>query len=264
MELSVICATKNEQSNLERLLSSLKKQSFGDFEMIVIDNFSKDQTRKIAQNYTKLVFQKGPERTVQRNFGLTKAKGKYVLFVDADMQLEPTVLEECSNLMDRNPKLAGIVIDEISKGSTFLSKVKALEKQLATGEETIEAARFFRKKDLLKIGGYDEKLISGEDWDLSQRMAKFGPFGRIKSKIYHFENQSIWQDIKKKYYYAKNIGPYIRKYPKLWKSHQANFRNRLKILFKKPDLILKHPLEFLGLLFLKSAHFAAFIAAKYL
>ena len=165
--------------------------------------------------------------------------------------------------MDKNPKLSGIVIDEISKGTSFLSRIKALEKQLTTGEETIEAARFFRKKDLVKIGGYDEKLISGEDWDLSQRMAKLGPFGRIKSKIYHFENQSIWEDIKKKYYYAKNIKPYAQKYPKLWNRQQANFIYRMKILFKKPDLILNHPLEFLGLLLLKSSHFAAFIVAKY-
>lgn len=263
MTISVIIATKNEQNNLERLLASLKKQTLKDFETIIVDNYSTDQTLKIAQKYTSKIFQKGPERTVQRNFGLKKAVGKYILFVDADMQLQPNLLKESVNEMDKNPKIAGIVIDEISKGSSFLSRVKALEKQLTAGEEMIEAARFFRKKDIVKIGGYDEKLISGEDWDLSQRISKLGTFGRIKSKIYHFENQSIWEDIKKKYYYAKNIQPYAKKYPKLWQNQQANSLFRLKILFKKPDLILKNPLEFLGLLLLKSAHFAAFLITKY-
>ena len=261
MTISVIIATKNEQKNLERLLVSLKRQTFQELETIIVDNYSTDRTAQIAQKYTSKVFQKGPERTTQRNFGIKKAGGKYILFVDADMQLESNVLGECLKSMENNPKLSGIIIDEVSKGAGFLAKIKALEKQLTTGEETIEAARFFRKKDLVKIGGYDKKLISGEDWDLSQRMAKFGEFGRIKSKINHFENQSIWQDIKKKYYYAKNIQPYARKYPKLWNNQQANFISRIKILFKNPDLIRKNPLEFTGLLLLKLSHFAAFIIA---
>ena len=113
MEISAVIATKNEQDNLQRLLVSLKRQTAKSFEIIIVDNYSTDRTTQIAKKYTSKVFQMGPERTTQRNFGLKKAAGKYILFVDADMQLQSNVLKESVSAMDKNPKLSGIVIDEI-------------------------------------------------------------------------------------------------------------------------------------------------------
>ena len=260
MKISVIIPTKNEQKNIRRCLESLKIQGLQSFEIIVVDNYSKDKTVSVAKRYTKKVYLKGEERSAQRNFGLKKARGKYVLFVDADMQLSPDILKQCYALLERNPKLAGIIVDEISRGTTFLARAKALEKELTRGQKSIEAARFFRKKDLIKIGGYDEKLVSGEDWDLSWRIAKFGNFGHVRAKIYHFENHSILEELKKKYYYAKNIQRYTNKHPLLFKK-QAGF-GRFSMLFKNPKMILANPAKFAGLLILKSAQYLVYLLAK--
>jgi glycosyltransferase involved in cell wall biosynthesis len=261
MNLSVIIATKNEGKNIERLMTSLKKQTYQDFEIIIVDNFSNDNTCNIASRFTKKIFQKGPERSSQRNFGLTKAQGQYVLFIDADMELEKEVLEECYTTMQRNPKISGIIIDEISVGSGFLSKVKALEKKLYTGQEDVEAARFFKKKDLERIGGYDENLTAGEDWDLSQRAKRLGGIGRISAKILHHEDSSLVSDVKKKYYYAKQIHKYALKNPQDFKRLAGI--GRFLMLFKKPKIILNQPIEFLGLLFLKLTHYLAYLVARF-
>lgn len=259
MIISVIIPTKNEEVNIGRLLKSLASQSFNKFEVIVVDNYSNDRTLQIAKKYTRKVYRYGPERSAQRNFGLQKAKGKYVLFLDADMQLKKHILKECLEKI-KNKKISGIFIDELSIGKNYLSRVKNLEKKIYSGQKEIEAARFFRTKDVKKIGGYDEQLIAGEDWDLSLRMRRFGKLARIKSKIYHFENQSFWQDIAKKYYYAKNIHKYALKNPSEFAS-QSGF-NRFLILFKKPKIIFRNLPEFLGLIFLKTGQFLAFEISK--
>ena len=93
IRISVIISTKNEAKNIGRLLASLKKQTFLPHEIIVVDNQSSDETVKISKNYTPLVFDKGPERSAQRNFGIRKATGNYILYLDADMILSPEILE---------------------------------------------------------------------------------------------------------------------------------------------------------------------------
>lgn len=261
MKISVIISTKNEEKNIRRLLLNLKKQTFDNFEVIVVDNFSTDDTLKIASKFTDKIFQKGFERSSQRNLGLKKASGKYILFLDADMVPESDVLNQCYLLMESNKNLAGVLIDEISIGKGFLAKIKALEKDLYYGGQFIEAVRFFRSKDLVQIGGFDENLISGEDWDLSQRIKKLGSFAKISARIYHYEESSLISDIKKKYYYAQHIKKYAVKHPKFFKK-QAGVFDRFLLLFSKPKLILKHPAEFVGLIFLKYLQFLAYIIAN--
>lgn len=259
--VSVIIATKNEQRNLERLLTSLKTQTFKNFETIVVDNFSTDDTRQIAAKYTPYVFKVGNERSAQRNFGLRHAKGKYVLFLDADMQLEKSILAQCVQKMTKGPKLAGIAIDEVSIGTNLLARIKNIEKEIYRNLPEIEAPRFFKRRDILKIGAYDKNLISGEDWDLAERIKKIGTIGRIDAVIYHHETESLFTDIKKKFYYAKHIAKYTRKNPKAFQK-QASLIWRFLILFKKPKIIAKYPREFLGLLILKSAQYLAYLLAK--
>ena len=84
-KVSVIIPTKNETNNIKACLESIRRQTYPYLEIIVVDNNSKDNTKSIALNFTKLVFNKGPERSSQRNFGAKKAKGDFLLFIDADM-----------------------------------------------------------------------------------------------------------------------------------------------------------------------------------
>lgn len=260
VQISVVIATKNEEENIGRLLASLTQQTFKDFEIIVVDNYSTDKTRQIAQEFTDKIYIRKPERSAQRNFGLKKSKGQYIIFADADMELKKNLLAACYQKLSKNPKLSGIILKEISKGHGFFARVKTLEKKIASKSPCLAAARFFRKKDLQKIGGYDQNLIAGEDWDLSQRMTKFGKLATVSSAIYHWEITSFWQDVCKKYYYARNIQKYQDKHPESFKK-QAGL-NRLLELFQNPEAILAQPAEFTVLIALKTAHYAAYLLAR--
>ena len=111
-------------------------------------------------------------------------------------------------------KLQGIIIPEISFGEGYWAKCKALEKNCYVGDETIEAARFFNRKLITKIGGYDKKMISGEDWDLMIRAKEQGAkIGRVDSHINHNEGKmSLIGDLKKKLYYSKKSSNYLDKH----------------------------------------------------
>ena len=93
--VSVIITTRNEERNIEKVLVSVKNQTYKDIEIIVVDNDSMDKTVEIAKRFTKRVYNKGPERSAQRNLGVEKARGRYVLIVDADMELTSGVVESC-------------------------------------------------------------------------------------------------------------------------------------------------------------------------
>ena len=112
--VSVIVTTKNEDRNIGACLESVVQQSMPPLEMIVVDNFSEDKTAEIAQEYGAKVFQLGPERSAQRNYGVEKAHGVYILYLDADMRLSPKVIEECVNCCEADSGVSGIYIPENS------------------------------------------------------------------------------------------------------------------------------------------------------
>lgn len=124
--VSVIITTKNEEKNLENCLKSIKAQTYSPdkIEIIVVDNDSSDTTKEIALQYTQLVFNKGPERSAQRNYGVEKSSGKYFLYLDADMILSEKVVAECVEKMEADSDLVGLYIPEIIMGDSFWCKVR--------------------------------------------------------------------------------------------------------------------------------------------
>lgn len=249
--VSVIITTKNEENVIEDILGSIKKQSFKNFEIIVVDNNSTDKTVKISKGYTKIVFNKGPERSAQRNFGVRKAKGEYVLILDADMQLSKKVLEECVRVAQKSG-FGAIVIPEKSFGRGFWAQFKIFEREFYEGEEDIEAARFFKKTLFKKFGGYDLSMTGPEDWDLPLRMRKAGvKIGRIKSYILHNERSfSPLRSARKKFYYASQAKVYLKRHPEMIVS-QGNLLLR-PVFFKKWKKLLANPFLSLGMFVVRS------------
>ena len=92
---SIIIPTLNEELFLPTLLVSLTEQSFGDFEVIVIDGSSADKTVAIASSFEKklprleIIVSKIAGLPLQRNLGAKAARGSYFIFVDADSVLFP-------------------------------------------------------------------------------------------------------------------------------------------------------------------------------
>ena len=104
--VSVIVTTKNEERNIGACLESVVQQSMPLLEIIVVDNYSEDKTRDIAREYGAEVFEKGPERSAQRNYGVEKALGQYILYLDADMRISSGLLEDCVNRCEADSEIS--------------------------------------------------------------------------------------------------------------------------------------------------------------
>lgn len=248
--VSVIVAAYNEEKNITRLLKSVKKQTYKNTEAIVVDDGSTDNTAKLAKKYTKNVYiRKHAERSVQRNFGVSKAKGKYVLILDADMELSPGVIESCVETAEKN-SLKLLIIPEKTITRTFMSKIRAFEREMYMGDSTIEVARFFDKKIFKEYKGYDVNLTGAEDYDLPKRISAKHKIGWAKAWIYHHEEDlTLIKQLKKKYYYASKSTLYAEKHPDLVKT-QGN------LLFRKAYLrnwrhFLKHPILAISFIFVR-------------
>lgn len=248
--VSVIITTKNSSITLPTLLKSIKTQSYKNFEIIIVDNFSTDNTIKIAKNFTQKVFIKGPERSAQRNFGASKSKGKYLLIIDSDMELSKNVIKECVEIAQEK-KISAIIIPEKTTGQGFIQNIRRFEREMYEGDLSIELARFYSKKIFVSVGGYDEDLTGPEDYDLSYRVGRQNKIGRIKSYILHNEeNLTLSKLLQKKFYYASKGALYAEKHPEL-------IRTQGTILFRKSYLknftkFIKHPITGLSFLFVRS------------
>lgn len=255
--VSIVVPTKNSSRTLAECLESITHQSYPNIELIVVDNFSDDTTPSIAKEHTKHFFSKGPERSYQRNFAIEKATGEFICIIDSDMNLEPEVIEQCVDLMATNKKTVGVTIPEESFGEGFWAQCKKLERSFYVGVPYMEAARFFYRKDFLDIGGYDVEMVSGEDWDLSQRIESRGKLARTSAYIHHDEGHiSLLKTIKKKLYYAKLFASYTANSGSQEKvGQQTNLFGRYKLFFSHPNKLFHNPILGLGMLFMKTCEF---------
>ncbi len=257
--VSIVIATKNEEKNIKSFLDSIEAQTYKNIEIILIDNFSPDKTAEIAREYKIQIYQKGPERSSQRNYGASEAKGDYLLFPDADMSLSPNVVDECVLAIQKGTKTVAVIIPEISIGQGFWAKCRKLEKEFYVGNDNIEAARFFKKDIFHKLEGYDATLVSGEDWDLSNRARKLGAIERVSASIYHNDGtMNLIKTAKKKFYYGKKISTFTSKSDNSEVgTNQMGAVARYKMFLANPKKLFSNPFVGIGLLVLKTVEFSA-------
>ena len=220
----------------------------------MVDNNSTDDTKDIARKFTDKVFNQGPERSAQRNYGAAQAKGEYLLIHDSDIYFAKTSVAECVELL-ADGKYQSAILPEESIGNGYWTKIKAYERSFYVGNDYIEAARFFRTDLYNKLGGYDETLTGPEDWDLTIRIREAGyKIGRTKSFLLHDEGElNLFGSTKKKAYYANDMGKYAAKHPD-WFKKQMSFLVR----FTPQQLaaaVLSHPIKLVSMIIMKGLEF---------
>ena len=249
--VSVIVTTKNEDDVVGDLLSSILKQTYKHIEIILVDNGSTDNTIETVSKFKEVkIYQHGPERSAQRNYGAKKSVGDFLFFLDADMELTPRVVEDCATKINQETA-EGMVVPEQSKWINFWGEVKAFERSFYSekGDPVTDAARFFSKKIFDKIGGYDETITGPEDWDLPDRIREAGfKIGRSTEIIYHHEqNLSLPGLFKKKFYYGLNAHKYLSKHNIPIFSPKTIYFLR-PLFYKSWTKLVKHPILSLAMI----------------
>ena len=211
--VSVIIPTKDSENTIDLCLQSIKAQSYNNVELIIIDNYSRDRTKDIARAYGAKIYLKGPERCTQVNFGVSKARGKYVYRVDSDFVLEPNVVKEAVDSCEVLGFDAIAVHNTSDPTVSFWARVRKMERDSYRTDEVHVGARFWRKEVFESVGGFDVDLVAGEDYDLQNRLIRSGyRVGRIKAQETHIgEPKNMAEIFRKHYYYGQNIGRFIQK-----------------------------------------------------
>jgi len=250
---AAIVTTRNSAATLEACLASVQRQTVP-VTLIVVDNFSTDDTPAIARRYTSNLLQAGPERSRQRNLGANMAASTYLLFVDSDMVLAPSTVAEC--VEQAQAGFRAVIVPEVSEGQGFWAACKALERACYVGDDTIEAARFIETALFTELGGFDEELTGEEDWDLTASIrAKGLPVGRSRTPLIHDEGRlRLGETMRTKFYYGRTMARYLRKHPRTARSQARLFR---PAFFRNRRLLRAQPLRTVGMFAMKSGELGA-------
>ena len=209
--VSIIIPTYNSGDTLELCLKSIKNQSYKNIEVIIVDNYSQDETETIAKRYKVKFFKiKGSLSTAKR-YGITQAKGDFIFFLDADQILERDAVEICVSIC-LNRRVDALEISESSIASNFWGKCIALSRNIFEGSEIV-LPRFLSRKvfEKLKIA---QGLLFGEDYAIYLELRHLGlKLIRVKKcLIKHFEDTSLKSMIKKYYKYGKSAITFSKRY----------------------------------------------------
>jgi glycosyltransferase involved in cell wall biosynthesis len=191
--VSIVVPTLNEEKYLPRLLESLNWQTRTDFEVIVADAASADGTLEVAQQWNCRLAPGG--RPAQgRNQGARLAQGQYLLFLDADVTVPPSFIEDLLAKMELKQLAvaSGFIIPDsrrlVDHVLLFLSNWYHFVLQLVSPH----ASGFYiaaRKTLHDRIGGFNEEVWMAEDHDYVVRAARHGKFRYLRHPRVHFSTR---------------------------------------------------------------------------
>lgn len=209
--VSVIVPTKNSSSTLEACLQSIKNQTYKDTEIIVVDNFSTDNTPEIAKKYADKFLQIGPERSAQVNFGVENSIGECVYKVDSDFVLDKKVIEECVDKYKMGFD-AVVVHNSPDVRVSWIAKIRKFEVDMYKYDLTHSSARFVKKEIYEKIGGFNSAVTAGEDYDFQNKLNRAGvKTGFVNAEALHLgEPRKIIPHLYKYYQYGRDFVHYAK------------------------------------------------------
>jgi len=177
-ELSVVIISLNEEENLAKLLPSIKKQDYKNYELILSDAGSTDNTRKIARKFgCKIV--KGGLPSVGRNNGAKIARGKFILFFDSDVILSQGFLKSViKQIKENNLDMATVSLSPLTKNKfevLFHDIYNLWQRIMQKIDPHAVGTCILIKKELFrKIKGFDERIKLAEDHALARKAFKNG------------------------------------------------------------------------------------------
>jgi len=181
-KISFIIPTRNEEKYIEDCLKSIKKQTKKNYEVIVVDTLSKDNTLKIAKKYgAKIIKESRRGVAIARNKGAKYAKGDILVFADADVRFEKDFTKKIEEKF-KDDIIGGIFNLTFFDGNGFDKFAFrfwnfVIKNLIRAGFIITNGSCFvYDKKIFKKVKGFDERLFTNEDNDLARRVAKLKRF----------------------------------------------------------------------------------------
>lgn len=266
-DVSIVIPTHNSSSTLSACLESVKSQNYPLKEVIVADNFSKDETINIARRFGAIVIERSgrsgnPAST--KNVGISKSSGKYVLLLDSDEVLSEGAVQDCVTLCKRE-NLGMVKIPLVFVSHSFWGRCSAYWKNcnyLVNKRIIGSIPRFFVKKIILAAGLFDENLTIGEDWELYSRLSRIGvKEAYCSSRMLHIEPSSFKKIMGRELYYSRFVHSdgrrFEEEYMSIYENSFLSLQESLKGFDRSPQLVVGS----LFLLFVKTCIWATKFAS---
>lgn len=199
--ISVIIPTFNRADLIKRAIESVINQTYGNIEVIIVDDGSTDNTEQIVKSVkddrVKYIKQENSGACVARNTGIEHANGSIISFLDSDDEWELSKLEKQYDFMKENSSKAvacNYWFEKNGEKRVYISnhseKVFSIDELLdynyvTTGSLLIE------KKLLLGSGSFDPKMPRYQDWDLVIRVSRLTPIHFIDEPLLTLHSQDI-------------------------------------------------------------------------
>ncbi len=180
----------NVERYLAEAIDSVLAQTYADFELVIVDDGSTDRTLAIAEQYRaqrpdriRVVTQKNQGPGAARNAGLRAATGAVFAFLDSDDQWMPAYLAEQMRLLDEDPSVAIVTCNALTRGSAHDGLPVRPVPDHRPAPDLLEILRddtavfimsVFRREVVEKIGGFDERFRTNEDYEFWIRAALAG------------------------------------------------------------------------------------------
>jgi len=210
--ISIVLAVYNGEKTIQETIDSVSKQTFSDFELIIINDGSNDSTldvvSKIQDTRIKVFSYPNAGLSVSRNRGIHCAAGEFIAFLDADDLWTPDKLEAQFKALQGNPQAAVAYswIDLIDESSQFIRSAARTRatgnvhaKLLLTNFLHTGSNPLIRKEALIQVGGFDESIFGPDDWDVFLRLAAQYHFVLVPQVqiLYRLTTGSITSNISK-------------------------------------------------------------------
>lgn len=246
---SIIVPAYNRADYILQTINSVLNQQFVDFELIVVDDGSTDETEAIISRIKDsrlLYFKKeNGERGAARNFGIHRSSGKYVTFLDSDDRLYPNFLQQANSFIEENiqPAFFHTGYEIKDKTGKVLSKVAGskgnLNNKLVKGN-FLSCIGVFVRQDIIKkfLFNEDRELAGSEDYELWMRLASRYPLlstGTISAYMVQHGGRSVLNFDEMKLERRINL---IFEYLKLDKAVGAYYKNKMATVEAHLDLYL--------------------------
>lgn len=199
--VSVVIPTYNREQWLANALDSVLAQTYGDYEILVVDDGSTDATQRVVARYgarIRYLYQDNAGVSAARNKGILEAHGEWVAFLDSDDEWLPEKLERQLDCIDRHPELVMVASNvQIDDGVHKLLYFDIRGKSFNNGPEHIihnplsafceinffPSSLLVKRAALLQAGLFDENLRLYEDRDLGCRLALSGALGVLAQPL---------------------------------------------------------------------------------
>jgi len=208
IKVAIVIPTYNESKYIKKVLDGISNQDYDNFELVVVDNGSTDNTVELLkQNKVAYFVKKDLNISGLRNFGAVNTTGEILVFLDGDCVPVSNWLSTIVKLYDLNTGgvLGGPV--GIPKNNTWVERVWYLTKPKGMSNvKYVGSANFIISRLIFnEIGGFNEKIQTGEDYELCRRVALKGYpiISNSKIKVIHYrEVKTIVGRIKKEIWYG--------------------------------------------------------------